>query len=285
MHTSANPEYQLLDSGHHRKLERFGPITLDRPRGGAVWAPRLPQAHWDQADARFEREDGNQWTVRSELPEQWIASLDGLQFYLRPTDFGHLGLFPEHREAWRWMERHIAAADRQLNILNLFAYTGGASLAAARAGAKVCHLDASKKSVAWARENADLNHMTDAPIRWITDDVFKFLKREQRRESTYDGIILDPPNFGRGTRQEVFKIDDHIGELLADCRAVLTRQPAFVILTCHANTYSPLVLHHLLHQTFGELGGGIDCGEMTLSGDEGVLPVPNGTYAVWSRSS
>jgi 23S rRNA (cytosine1962-C5)-methyltransferase len=166
-------------------------------------------------------------------------------------------------------------------VLNLFAYSGGASLAAARAGAEVCHLDASRKMVTWARRNAELNGLVDAPIRWIVDDVRRFLKREQRRGRRYDGIILDPPSFGRGKRQEVFKIDDHLGELLDQCREVLSSSPRFVFLSCHTPGYTPLVLTHLLEQMQQGCPGDTESGEMILPGVGGVRPVPSGSYAVW----
>jgi 23S rRNA (cytosine1962-C5)-methyltransferase len=278
--------YRLLDAGNSRKLEQFGPVVLDRPCAQAVWRPQLPEREWRQADARFSREDGNGWSIRGTLPESWQASIDGITFRLEATDFGHVGVFPEHLRSWRWLREFLgddAKANAAVSVLNLFAYSGGATLAAARLGCPVCHLDASRKMVAWARENAALNGLEEAPVRWIVDDVQKFLAREQRRESSYQGIILDPPSFGRGKRQELFKIDDHLLEILAQCRAVLAKDARFIFLSCHTPGYTPLVLNHLLSQAMAGLGGKVTAGEMVLGEGQDVLPVPSGTYAIWSR--
>jgi len=280
-------DYRLLDAGNGRKLEQFGAAVLDRPCAQAVWRPCLPAADWARADAWFTREGGNRWQQRRPLPESWQVTIDGLAFEVQPTDFGHIGVFPEHVRAWRWMRdlRGRLPSDRAaLSVLNLFAYSGGATLAAARLGFRVCHLDASRKMVTWARRNAQLNGLEDAPVRWIVDDVQKFLGREQRRGAVYDAVILDPPSFGRGTRQELFKIDTHLLDLMGQCRQVLSRQPAFVFLSCHTPGYTPLVLEHLLTQGMAGLGGKVEAGEMVLEGGEGVLPVPSGTYAVWSQA-
>jgi 23S rRNA (cytosine1962-C5)-methyltransferase len=278
--------YRLLDAGNGRKLERFGPVVLDRPCAQAVWRPGLPEREWGRADARFGREQGNAWELRRPLPEAWEVAIDGLHFRLQATDFGHVGVFPEHLRSWRWL-REFLGGDRERNrnvsVLNLFAYSGGATLAAARLGCPVCHLDASKKMVAWARENAALNSLDGAPVRWIVDDVQKFLQREKRRNSTYDGIILDPPSFGRGKNQELFKIDDHLLDILAQCRDVLSPKSRFVFLSCHTPGYTPLVLNHLLTQGMAGMGGRVEAGEMVLGEGQDVLPVPSGTFAVWSR--
>lgn len=278
-------DYMLLDSGNGRKLERFGAVVLDRPCAQAVWRPCRPPAEWDRADAWFTRDEGSRWQQRRPLPESWEVALEGLRFEVQPTDFGHVGVFPEHVRAWRWLRRFqeaLPAGREPLSVLNLFAYSGAATLAAARLGFRVCHLDASRKMVAWARRNAAINGLADAPVRWIVDDVQKFLAREQRRGAVYDGIILDPPSFGRGSRQELFKIDTHLLDLMAQCRSVLAPRPAFVFLSCHTPGYTPLVLEHLLSQGLAGLDGALEAGEMVLEGGPGVLPVPSGTYAVWS---
>ncbi|MCK5805225.1 MAG: class I SAM-dependent methyltransferase [Lentisphaeria bacterium] len=277
--------YELLDAGDGRKLERFGAYVLERPCAQAVWRPRLPRERWNAADAAFHREDGSGWSVRTRVPETWIAVVGGLKLELSLTDFGHVGAFPEHARVGRWMKECRfceTGGESQVSVLNLFAYSGGATLAAASLGWRVCHLDASRKMVAWARRNADLNALGDAPVRWITDDAQKFLGREQRRGTHYDGIILDPPSFGRGKRQELFKIDDHLLDILDACRSVLSQQPKFVFLSCHTPGYTPLVLRHLLGQSMTGLGGSIETGEMVLEGSGGALPVPSGTFAVWS---
>lgn len=273
--------YRLLDSGNQKKLEQFGEYRIIRPCAPAVWSPELPTKEWDKADALFAREERNAWENRERLPERWQMELEGLQFHLSPTDFGHLGVFPEHSMAWRWMDQQIQRRDK-VEVLNLFAYSGGATLAAARAGASVCHLDASKGMVAWARENAALNGLEDRPIRWIVDDVTKFLAREKKRGRCYDGIILDPPSFGRGSKGEMFKIEHHIVPLLQACRDVLSDSPLFLMLSCHTPGFSPIVLHHLVAQLMRGKKGAIECGEMQLPAEKTVFSVPNGTYARWS---
>ena len=240
---SSKPDtYALVDAGQGRKLERFGPYLLDRPCAQAIWAPALPPDRWAAADARFTRRDGNTWSFRRPLPESWHVRLDGLRFEVRCTDFGHVGLFPEHVSGWRWLAERVAGegvVPRDCRILNLFAYSGGATLAAARLGFPVCHVDAARKMISWASRNAALNGLEDAAIRWIVEDVQTFLKRERRRENTYEGIILDPPSFGRGRRQELFKIDQHLPALLRLCRDVLSERARFVFLTCHTRATPP----------------------------------------------
>ena len=271
-------DYALLDSGHGRKLERFGPWVLARPSATAVWAPALPPAAWEEAHAAFDREGRNKWTDRERLPEQWEIRIDDLRFILSPTGFGHLGVFPEQRAAWRWIDEAVRAASaalgRRARILNLFAYSGGATLAAAYAGAEVCHLDASKGMTNRARENAALNLLAEAPVRWIVDDVTKFLLREQRRGSRYDGIILDPPSFGRGKAGEVYKIEHQITETLDQCRRILADGPAFLLFSCHTPAFTPLVMRHLLTTTLRDRGGRVGAGEMQLTGSGDVLPLP-----------
>jgi 23S rRNA (cytosine1962-C5)-methyltransferase len=269
-------QYALIDSGNEQKFERFGKYTLVRPCSQAMWKPTLPQKKWEEADALFTREENrNHW--EGKLPETWTVEIEKLLFKIAPTDFGHVGVFPEHSGLWHWIEGLIKTRE-QPNVLNLFAYSGGATLASARAGAKVCHLDASKGMVAWARENAALNHMTDKPIRWIIDDVVKFLQREIKRGVRYDGIILDPPSFGRGNQGEVFKIERDIIPLLELCRQVLSENPLFVVLSSHTPGMSPLVMDHLMNQMMKPYRGKIESGEMTISGP---LSLPCGSYARW----
>jgi 23S rRNA (cytosine1962-C5)-methyltransferase len=277
MSTSA---YRLLDSGHGRKLEQFGAVRLDRPCAQAVWAPQQPASVWKRADASFHRDQDNVWRCADGLPASWVVEVGPIRLHARLTDFGHVGLFPEHRRTWDWMQWRLDRAAQPVEVLNLFAYTGGATMALARAGARVCHLDASKKSVGWARENAALNRLDDAPVRWIIDDAVKFLRREQRRGRRYHGILLDPPSFGRGARQELFKIQDDLARMVSLCRAVLDPQAQFLVLTCHTPGYTPLVLQNLLHQAF-DGHGRIDAAELLLEGDGAAYPVPSGAFAAW----
>lgn len=270
--------YTLLDSGHGRKLENFGGYTLIRPAGGALWHPK--NLSW-QADARFSREQGNRWYAEKPLPKQWEASLGGLKFQIALTDFGHLGLFPEHSMLW---EKITAWTRPSSSILNLFAYSGGATLVAARCGGEVCHVDASKGMVAWARENAFLNSLDKAPIRWIIDDVCKFLSREIRRGKRYDGIIVDPPSFGRGAKGEVFVLEEGLLSLLSLCRQVLSPSPSYVIFTSHTQGVSPVGMHHLLSQMMEGWQGTIESGELTIASQTG-MSLPSGYYATWAKAT
>lgn len=278
--------YTLLDSGNGRKLERFGPYVLSRPCSQAVWLPKLPDSIWNKADAIFVREGDTKWNfLRKDIPPVWHIETSGVKFKISPTDFGHLGIFPEQKEFWQWIQTTIQQAKQKrsepINVLNLFAYSGGSTLAPAKAGAHVCHLDASKGMVAWARENAALNNLETAPIRWIVDDVGKFLQRELRRGKRYDAIILDPPSFGRGSQGEIFKIEEHLPIILKHCRALLSDHPLFILFSCHTPGFTPVTMKHLLMQMMEGTHGTIDQGEMVLTGAENVLPVPSGTYARW----
>jgi 23S rRNA (cytosine1962-C5)-methyltransferase len=276
-------EYALLDSGHGRKLERFGKVTLDRPCAQAVWNPTR-QNLWKQADASFTRKDGLQWRGREKLPDVWHATVNGIKMKLSTTDFGHLGVFPETRDMWDWITRTFAteAPKRKepLKFLNLFAYSGGATLAGAKGGAHCCHVDASKGMVQWARENAKLNGLESHPIRWIVDDVNKFLQREIRRGTRYDGILLDPPSFGRGKGGELYKIESALLDTLKLVKGVLSEKPCFVYLTSHTPGFTPIVLNNLLQQLLPK--GKLECGEMLLTGDPEACPVPSGTWSRWT---
>ncbi len=275
--------YALLDSGNGKKFERFGDITLVRPCAQAVWQPSLSATEWSRATASFDREEGNRWQGRGRLPDAWNIRVDDLAFKLSGTNFGHLGLFPEQREQWRWIARTVRAANRPVSVLNLFAYSGGSTLAAAVAGASVCHLDASRGMVQWARDNADLNHLTNAPIRWIADDAHRFMERELRRERRYDAIILDPPSFGRGTQNEVYKIETDLSKTLSLCLSLLSQNPLFLLLSCHTPGYTPVVLHNILRQATAALRGSVDAGEMLLTGDN-AFSLPSGAYARWANT-
>ena len=263
--------YQLLDSGDGHKWERFGPYTLMRPCSQAVWRPSTKPV----VDAQFTRDE--KWAFQKKLPKSWTMIHGGVEFQIAPTDFGHLGLFPEHADLWEGVRPLIKKGSR---VLNLFAYSGGATLAAAQQGGSVCHLDASKGMVDWARENGALNQLQQAPIRWIVDDALKFLKREKKRGSFYDGIILDPPTFGRGSQGEVFKIEQDVMPLLQLCRDLLTPDPLFIIFSCHTPGFTPLCLRHLLSQTMPT--GKILDGEMVLH-SPGALSIPSGSFAKWTR--
>jgi 23S rRNA (cytosine1962-C5)-methyltransferase len=277
-----NNEYELLDSGNGKKLERFGDVILERPCAQAVWAPQNAE-RWTTATARFDRVDGHNWEGRGELSKSWNVEINGVIMKLSATDFGHLGVFPETRTLWKWIRTTLKTEKekkgRELKFLNLFAYSGGATLAGAQAGAHCCHLDASKGMVEWARENAQLNGLQDAPIRWIVDDVIKFLRREVKRGNKYDAILLDPPSFGRGKKGELYKIEESLITTLDLVHQVLTNDPSFVLLTSHTPGFSPIVLSNLLRQY--NAGGSVECGEMLLNGGADVMDLPNGNWARW----
>ena len=275
-------QYELLDSGNGKKLERFGNVVLERPCAQAVWVPRNPSL-WENSTARFDRADGHNWQGRGQLPNTWNVEIGGVLMKLSATDFGHLGVFPETRELWKWIRATLGTEKekrgRELRFLNLFAYSGGATLAAAQAGAHCCHLDASKGMVGWARENAKLNKLQDAPIRWIVDDVIKFLRREVKRSNTYDAILLDPPSFGRGKRGELYKIEESLMVTLDLVHQVLSTDPCFVLLSSHTPGFSPIVLGNLLRQYNAD--GTIEHGEMLLTGNAAAMDLPNGNWARW----
>jgi len=278
--------YELLDSGDGRKLERFGDVVLARPCSQALWRPVLGQGEWNRADASFDREEGNRWHGRSNLPASWKIETAGIRFKLGGTDFGHLGIFPEQRAQWRWIREtvsracgHPAFGGRRPAVLNLFAYSGGSTMAAALGGAEACHLDASKGMVEWARENADLNGLSNHPIRWIVDDAHKFMRREIRRGRRYDAIILDPPTFGRGAGGEMYKIERDLKDTLGLVGELLSDRPLFVLFSSHTPGLSPVVAGNIMGQLFPSAR--VEAGEMLLEGRG--LPCPSGVYCrtVW----
>ena len=267
-------DYELLDSGDGRKLERFGRHVLARPCSQAMWRKTLSDAEWSRADASFDREDGNRWHGRGNLPKEWRITTAGIRFKLGGTDFGHLGIFPEQRAQWKWIRDAVAGAGRRTALLNLFAYSGGSTMAAALGGADVCHLDASKGMVEWARENAALNGLSDRPIRWIVDDAHKFMKREIRRGRRYDAIVLDPPTFGRGAGGETYKIERDLRETLELVRELLSDHPLFVLFSSHTPGLSVLVAENIMGQLLPSAR--LEAGEMLLEG--GSTPCPSGIY-------
>lgn len=276
-------DYELIDSGDGRKLERFGRYVIARPCSQAMWRPSLPESEWRRADASFDREEGNRWHGRGNLPKEWNIETAGVKFKLGGTDFGHLGIFPEQRAQWRWIREAAAPeAGGSVSALNLFAYSGGSTMAAALAGAEVCHLDASRGMVEWARENAALNALAAHPIRWIVDDAHKFMRREVRRNRRYDCIILDPPTFGRGAGGEMYKIERDLKETLGLVKDLLSVRPRFVLFSSHTPGLSRIVAENILGQLFD--GAEISSGEMLLEGNS--LSCPSGIYcrATWKRS-
>ena len=277
-------DYELLDSGDGAKLERFGKYTLARPDKSILWQRTLADKIWNQADAEFvlgENGEG-QWHNKTKMPSKWLMRYGDLSFWARLTPFRHTGVFPEQAAHWDWMSEKIKSAKRPVNVLNLFAYTGMATMVAARAGASVTHLDASKPTLAWARENAQSSGLAEKPIKWILDDAIKFVKREGRREHKYDGIIIDPPVFGRGPQGELWRFAKSFPALIEACQALLSEQPLFVITTAYEIEESSLMLANVLADWLGQRGGAIEAGELVLQPKTGNCLLSTSVYARWS---
>jgi 23S rRNA (cytosine1962-C5)-methyltransferase len=285
-------DYRLLDSGAGRKLEKVGPYRFVRPEPQALWAPSLPQEEWDAADAVFapsasDDEDAGRWRFSRELPQSWLMRWNNIQFLSRPTPFRHLAFFPEHSVHWRFAQERLAShKGSQPEVLNLFGYTGLASLACAKAGAKVTHVDASKKAIGFARENQSAAGLGAAPIRWICDDALAFVRREQRRGRRYDGIILDPPKFGRGPNGETWRLEENLPQLLDACQSLLrvdandrASARGFMIATVYAVRLSYLALTQTAQQMFD--GGAWEAGEMALPHASRALILPTAIFARW----
>jgi 23S rRNA (cytosine1962-C5)-methyltransferase len=282
-------DYDLLDSGRGQKLERFGPYTFIRPEVQALWTPRLPADRWEAAHAIFVpsgEESGGHWQFKQKVAEAWPMTYGRLRFTVMTTPGRHLGVFPECAATWDWAAEQIHNARREagneIRVLNLFGYTGLATLACAAAGAKVTHVDASKKSVGWARQNAALSGLAEQPIRWIVDDALKFVQREARRGVKYDGILLDPPKFGRGPKGEVWEVYRALPELLAACREVLSRQPLFVVLTVYAVKLPAVHAYQALAEMMMGWGGRLECGELITLEKSAGRRLSQAVYARWS---
>jgi 23S rRNA (cytosine1962-C5)-methyltransferase len=288
-------DYELLDSGEGEKLERFGSIVLSRPDPQALWRKNLSQTEWHKADGLFSHAAGDKgqgdrgaWKLQPSVKSIWPISLADLRFNIKPTPFKHVGLFPEQAKNWDWMREKIKAQKAQaksedIEILNLFAYTGGATLACAQAGAKVVHVDGSKAAVSWARDNAELSGLADKPIRWILDDARAFVKREIKRGRKYHGIIMDPPAFGHGADNEVWKIEEDFLDLVDACTQILTDKPLFFVINGYSAGYSALAYENNLLSLEQKYGGSIEAGELTIreKGKDGRL-LPCGIFARWS---
>lgn len=278
-------DYCLIDTSKGERLERWGDITLIRPDPQIIWENPSPSPEWASAHAKYNRSStgGGSWDYRKKFGESWTIKYGDLTFMVKPTGFKHTGLFPEQAVNWDYCDKLIRGAGREINVLNLFAYTGGATLACANAGAKVCHLDAVKGMVDWGKENARLSGLSDKPIRWIVDDAMKFLGREIRRGNKYDGIILDPPSYGRGTNGEMWKLEDCIYELMERCTAVLSDKPLFILLNSYTTGLSPSVMAYLLHMTVGQKYKiSVNAEEIALPVKKTGLAIPCGNTAIVS---
>ena len=271
-------DWGLIDSGNGRKWERYGPVTVVRPEPQAMWAPALDQ--WSP-DATFvpgsDEEGGGRWVRHRDLPQDWPLTRCNVRFNASLTPFRHLAFFPDMAPQWDWMQSQALDAD----VLNLFGYTGVGTLLLSEAGARLVHVDASKKSVDGGRANAALSGLAERPIRWIVDDAAKFTAREVRRGRRYDGILLDPPKFGRGPEGEVWRLEEHLAPLLADCRKLLDSDSRFLVLTVYAVRMSALAIGELLRQVTEDLGGTVECGEMAIREEARGLLLPTAIFARW----
>ena len=273
-------DWGLIDCGNGQKLERYGPVRVARPEPQAMWAPARDD--WNP-DATFvpgsDEEGGGRWVQHGSVPRQWALGRNGVKFHASLTPFRHLGFFPDMAPQWDWMRERAADAA----VLNLFGYTGVGSLLLSDAGASLVHVDASKKSVEQGKENAKLSGLEDRPMRWIVDDATKFVAREVRRGRRYDGILLDPPKFGRGPEGEVWRLEENLAPLLADCRRLLDADSRFLVLTVYAVRMSALAIGELVKQMFADLGGTVEMGEMAVREETRGLLLPTAIFARWSR--
>jgi 23S rRNA (cytosine1962-C5)-methyltransferase len=288
LRTTGWTDYGLIDSGGGRKLERYGRYRIVRPEPQCLWRPALPAEAWAGADAVFDpdgEDDDGRWRFSGAPAPPFELGWQGVRFWGRFTPFRHLAFFPEQAVNWAWLDERLRTSGKPLKVLNLFGYTGIASLVCAAAGASVTHVDASKRAVGWAKENADLSGLADRPVRWLTEDARKWVQREVRRGATYDGVILDPPKFGRGPGGEVWRLLDDLPELIAGCAALLSPTASFLLLNAYAERISGLALAGLLSQVLADRGGEIDWGELALMEEGGARGVGVSFFARWSASA
>lgn len=281
--TEAQPDYELIDSGEGEKLERFGSVVLSRPDPQALWKKVLSKDEWAKAQAVFSRDNEKAgWNMVPGTPEKWAINFGYYKFWIKPTAFKHTGLFPEQLENWKWLAETIQhykqTTSEPIRILNLFGYTGGATLACAKAGAEVTHVDGSKSATTWAKENAELSGLADKPIRWIVDDARSFVMREIKRGKFYHGIIMDPPAFGHGPEGEVWKIEDHFTALIEECKKILDPNPALLLINGYAAGYSAFSYENNLKDMVNK--GVIEKGELTIR-DTNQRLLPAGIFARW----
>ena len=285
MRTASFGDYEIIDASGGEKLERWGDHILIRPDPQIIWNTPRENPLWGRAEGRYIRSSkgGGQWEFHTRMEESWTIGWGELRFRIRPTGFKHTGLFPEQAVNWTWMGERIRAArasGRTVRVLNLFAYTGGATLACAAAGAEVCHVDASRGMVAWARENAALSGLEDRHVRWIVDDCEKFVARELKRGKRYDGIIMDPPSYGRGPGGEVWKLEEQIYDMVSLCARALSEAPLFFLLNSYTTGLSPAVMEYLLGAALRRKGA-LSSSEIGLPVKESGMVLPCGSTAVW----
>ena len=276
-------EYELIDTGDGEKLEKFGSVVLSRPDPQALWRKNLPETDWKKADAVFTRsETSGEWKYKKEKLEKWPINFGGLKFWIKPTAFKHTGLFPEQAVNWDWV-RGLIEGKRDVEVLNLFGYTGGASLACAQAGAKVVHVDGSKSAITWARENAELSGLAEKPIRWILEDARVFVGREVKRGNKYDAVIMDPPAFGHGAKKELWKIEEDFLPLVEDCFKLLKDEPLFFLINGYSAGYSEIAYKNVLEYLVKKYGGSIEIGELILEEKQSKRALPCGIFARWKQ--
>ncbi|MBE6765359.1 MAG: SAM-dependent methyltransferase [Ruminococcaceae bacterium] len=280
-------DYELIDTSNGERLERWGSKLLIRPDPQVIWKTERTCPEWKTADARYVRSSagGGAWDVKKKLPDSWTVGYDSLRFGIKPMGFKHTGLFPEQAVNWDWMRKKISEAGRPIRVLNLFAYTGGATLACLSAGAYVCHVDASKGMTQWAKENAAMSGLADIPQRWIVDDCAKFVAREIRRGSFYDAVIMDPPSYGRGPSGEVWRLEDQIYDLVGLCRGVLTEDPLFFLVNSYTTGLSPSVMKYILSTQLADAfsGGKCSADEIGLPVSKSGLVLPCGATAIFEK--
>jgi 23S rRNA (cytosine1962-C5)-methyltransferase len=280
-------DYELLDSGGGEKLERYGNVTVSRPDPQALWNKSAPEHIWGAADAKFttttKTEEKKSWKIKSGIPEKWNIEFGNLKFVIKLSAFKHTGLFPEQKANWKWVEEAVSkkSKENKISVLNLFGYTGGATLAASKAGADVVHVDGSKAAITWAKENAALSGLAEKNIRWILDDALAFVKREAKRGNKYHGIIMDPPAFGRGPIGEVWKIEDGFLELLKACKEILAPEPLFVLINGYASGYSAIGYQNSLEFLMKDFSGTIQVGEVAIQESRSERLLPSGIFARW----
>ena len=286
LEVAPNDDYALIDSGGGRKLEQYGAYRIVRPEGQAIWQAALPAKEWERADAIFtgdtDEEGMGRWRFpKAALGETWPMKHDGIDYLGRFTSFRHVGVFPEQASHWDHMAGLIAKAGRPVKVLNLFGYTGLASFVAARAGAEVTHVDASKKAIGWARENQQVARLTERPIRWIVEDAMKFVEREERRGSRYDIVLFDPPAYGRGPKGEVWQLFDDLPAMADLCRAILTPKPLAVVLTAYSIRASFFAIHALMRDTFAGMGGRVESGELIIREKSAGRALSTSLFSRW----
>lgn len=286
MHSANWKDYELIDTSQGERLERWGDIILIRPDPQIIWNTPKENPLWRNAHARYHRSSsgGGKWEQYRKIPDVWQISYRNIVFRIKPMGFKHTGVFPEQAANWDFVDGIIRKSDKQLNVLNLFAYTGGATLACLNAGAKVCHVDASRGMVQWAKENAEVSGLSDRPVRWLVDDCIKFVQREKRRGNKYDGIIMDPPSYGRGPGGEVWKLEEQLYPLVELCSEILSNDARFFILNSYTTGLSPAVMEYLLGAVLTpKLGGSVAADEIGLKVTDTGLVLPCGSTALWIR--